>query len=163
VISPPPDVSESPRRHSTRHRSRQRDRILSWLQATDSHPTAAEIHEALLPELSALSLGTVYRNLEVLVADGDVEEVPSAVGAKRYDGNVEPHHHFNCERCGRILDVDIPVPSGLTRRLARESGLRANRVQISFTGLCAACTEAPECHEESLNNQNQEEGKTWVT
>jgi len=116
-----------------------------------------------LPELSALSLGTVYRNLEVLVADGEIEEVPSAVGATRYDGNVEPHHHFNCERCGRILDVDIPVPSGLTRRLARASGLRARRVQISFTGLCAACTETTECHEESLNNQNQEEGKTWVT
>jgi Fur family peroxide stress response transcriptional regulator len=140
VTSTPLDVSEPARRH----RSRQRDRIRSWIQGTDTHPTAAEIHEALLPELSALSLGTVYRNLEVLIATGEVDEVPNSLGATRYDGNVEPHHHFNCERCGRILDVDIPVPRGLTRRLVRERGLRSSRVRISFFGLCATCTADPE-------------------
>ena len=68
-----PCVTSTPQDHATslrRHHSHQRDRIRSWIQQTDSHPTAAEIHEALLPEMSALSLGTVYRNLEVLVAAG---------------------------------------------------------------------------------------------
>ena len=92
--------------------------------------------------MSALSLGTVYRNLEVLVAEGEIDEVPGSMGATRYDGNVEPHHHFNCERCGRILDVDLPLPRGLTRRLADDHGLRANRVRISFFGHCPDCTES---------------------
>jgi Fur family peroxide stress response transcriptional regulator len=88
VTSTPQDVSASPRRH----RSRQRDRIRSWIQQTDTHPTAAAIYEALSPEMSALSLGTVYRNLEILVAEGEIDEVPCSIGAARYDGNVEPHH-----------------------------------------------------------------------
>ena len=133
----PPDAGAVPRRH----RSRQRDRIRRWIQQTDTHPTAAEIHEALRPEMEALSLGTVYRNLEVLVAEGEVDEVPCAVGATRYDGNVEPHHHFNCEACGRILDVEMPLPRGLARRLANEHGLRPSRVRIDFFGLCPTCAE----------------------
>lgn len=135
----PPTVAAPARRH----RSRQRERILAWLRATDRHPSAAEIYAALLPEIPALSLGTVYRNLEVLVAEGAIDEVPCATGAARYDGNIEPHHHFNCERCGRILDVDVPVPRGLTKRLAGEHGLRSQRVRISFFGLCPTCDGAP--------------------
>jgi Fur family peroxide stress response transcriptional regulator len=155
VTSTPLNVADEPRRH----RSRQRDRIRSWIRDTDTHPTAAEIHAALLPEMSSLSLGTVYRNLEVLVAAGEVDEVPSAVGAARYDGNVEPHHHFDCERCGRILDVEIPVNRGLTRRLAREQGLQASRVRISFYGLCATCADGSDSEERSLNDPNSNNQK----
>jgi len=97
--------------------------------------------------MSALSLGTVYRNLEILVESREVDEVPSAVGATRYDGNVEPHHHFNCEECGRIVDVEIPVSRGWTRRLERERGLRASRVRISFFGLCTTCADESEADE----------------
>jgi Fe2+ or Zn2+ uptake regulation protein len=122
-----------------RHRSLQRDRILAWLRGTDTHPTAGEIHGGLLSELSDLSLGTVYRNLEVLVAEGAVEEVACAGGAARYDANLEPHHHFHCEHCGRIDDVDLPAPRGLSNRLANSHGLRARRVSISFFGLCPQC------------------------
>jgi len=118
--------------------------MLAWLRSTDSHPTAAEIHAALLPELPALSLGTVYRNLELLVREGAIDEVASAAGAARYDGNVAPHHHFNCEGCGNILDVDLPAPRGLARRLAGSHGLRAREVRISYFGLCEACEAARE-------------------
>jgi Fe2+ or Zn2+ uptake regulation protein len=137
VNAAPPDSSAPPRRK----RSRQRDRILDWLRSTDVHPTAAQIHAALSPDMPSLSLGTVYRNLEVLVADGEVDEVSSATGAARYDGNLEPHHHFNCERCGRILDVEISIPRSLTRRLASEHGLRARRVRLSCFGLCPECDD----------------------
>jgi Fe2+ or Zn2+ uptake regulation protein len=115
--------------------------MLEWLRATDTHPTAAEIHAGLVSEIPSLSLGTVYRNLDVLVADGDIDEVPSGIGAARYDGNVEPHHHFNCESCGRIVDIDLPIPRTLTRRLAEDHGLRANRVRLSFFGICQECED----------------------
>jgi Fe2+ or Zn2+ uptake regulation protein len=137
VSSAPQDSSAPPRRN----RSRQREAILRWVQQSDSHPTAADIHRALLPKTSTLSLGTVYRNLEILVADGQVDEVPSAVGATRYDGNVSPHHHFNCDQCGQIFDVDLREPPGLTRRLEDEHGLQASRLRISFSGDCPACAE----------------------
>jgi Fe2+ or Zn2+ uptake regulation protein len=150
VTETPPVVPASPRRK----RSRQRDRILAWLRATDIHPNAAEIHAALQPEIPALSLGTVYRNLEVLAAEGEIEEVPSAAGSARYDANLEPHHHFNCDGCGRILDVDLPVPRGLARRLAGEHGLRSRRVRISFFGLCPACESSSQAASEARRSLN---------
>jgi Fe2+ or Zn2+ uptake regulation protein len=139
VSLPPPTAR--PRR---RNRSRQRERLLAWLRGTDSHPTAAEIHAALAPGNPRLSIATVYRNLDVLVAEGSVDAVAGAGPALRYDANPLPHHHFVCERCGRILDLHGPRPANLARRLAREQGLRAHRVRLDFYGSCPDCLQAPE-------------------
>lgn len=130
-----PPVSDAPRRHH----SRQRERLLSYLRAVRSHPTAAQIHAALLPRIPALALATVYRNLEILVSEGLVTAVPSASGALRFDGNLTPHDHFECEACARILDVPSEDPRRSMKRLARRHGLQARRVQISFSGLCPQC------------------------
>jgi Fe2+ or Zn2+ uptake regulation protein len=133
-VKPSPPES-APRRHQTR----QRARILEWLRLTESHPTAAQTHEALMRELPNLSLGTVYRNLEVLVSEGLVDEVPSAGGGVRYDGNPKPHHHFICDACGAIDDLHLQAPPELARKLRRARGLTARRIRIDFFGLCEAC------------------------
>ena len=122
-----------------RHQTRQRARILAWLRETDSHPTAAQTYEALVRELPNLSLGTVYRNLEVLVSEGAVEEVPWAGGGVRYDGNPKPHHHFICESCGAIDDLHLQAPPELARKLRRARGRTARRIHIDFYGLCESC------------------------
>jgi Fe2+ or Zn2+ uptake regulation protein len=115
--------------------------VLEWLRSSDRHPTAAQIHRALESEMPSLSLGTVYRNLEVLVAEGQVDEVPVAGGAARYDANVDPHHHFTCEECRQIVDVEVRVPRGISSRLEDDHGLRARKVSISFYGLCPECEQ----------------------
>ena len=99
---PLPPARTEPRR---RNHSRQREEILARLRSDPSHPTAAQLHGALQRELPKLSLGTVYRNLEILVADGAVRTVRGAPGGTRYDGNAGPHDHFICERCRSITDV----------------------------------------------------------
>ena len=124
--------------HPRRHRTRQRELILEFLRASEEHPTAAQTHRALLRRMPHLSLGTVYRNLEILVSEGVVEEVPSAGGA-RYDGNPKPHHHFICERCGAIDDLHLVAPRSLAQKLRRARGRRASRIKIDFFGLCEAC------------------------
>ena len=124
-----------------RHRSRQRESILDWLRESASHPTAAEIHAALLPRFPRLSVGTVYRNLDLLVCDGEIEIVRGAGAPLRYDGNPTPHHHFICERCGRICDLELPTPPSLARRLQRDHGLSVRRTRIEFTGPCPACAD----------------------
>ncbi len=115
---------------------------MGWLRTTESHPTAAQIHSGLADDFAGLSLGTVYRNLEVLVGQGRVKAVRSAAGAVRYDGNPEPHHHFICEACAGILDVPFGEPRGLRSRLERESNLRVRRVSIDFFGLCGHCEDS---------------------
>lgn len=144
--SAPQPVSASPRRN----RSRQRQAILDWVQQSDAHPTAAEIHEALLPKSVSLSLGTVYRNLDVLVAAGEVDEVAIVGGATRYDGNISPHHHFNCDRCGQIFDVNLREPRGLRQRLESDHGFSSTHLRISFFGSCPDCTQ----HKEAKKDTN---------
>ena len=122
-----------------RHQTRQRARILEWLRTSESHPTAAQTHEALVRELPSLSLGTVYRNLEVLVSEGLIDEVPCAGGGLRYDGNPKPHHHFICDACGAIDDLHLQAPAELARKLRRARGRTARRIRIDFFGLCEAC------------------------
>jgi Fe2+ or Zn2+ uptake regulation protein len=127
-----------PERSPRRHRTRQRELILEFLRASEEHPTAAQTHRALRRRLPSLSLGTVYRNLEVLVSEGVVDEVPAAGGA-RYDGNPKPHHHFICERCGAIDDLHLVAPRSLAQKLRRARGRKASRIRIDFFGLCEAC------------------------
>ena len=134
VKSGPPEPAKR------RHQSRQRARILAWLRETESHPTAAQTHEALARELPNLSLGTVYRNLELLVSEGVIEEVPSS-GGMRYDGNLRPHHHFICESCGTIDDVHLHAPAALARKLRRARRRTARRIHIDFYGFCESCEQ----------------------
>ena len=137
-------MPETPQR---RNRTRQRELILEHLRASDAHPTAAQTHAALLRRIPNLSLGTVYRNLEVLVQEGLVEELPAAGGA-RYDGNPKQHHHFICEACGAIDDLHLQAPPSLAQKLRRARGRTASRVRIDFFGLCEACEShaEPEAH-----------------
>src|SRR5262245_53016785 len=77
--------------------------VLEVVRATDSHPTAELVHRMVRRRLPRVSLGTVYRNLRLLVAEGLVKEVPGPHA--RFDGNTSEHHHFTCLHCGRIADV----------------------------------------------------------
>ena len=113
--------------------------MLEWIRSTDTHPTAAQVHDALAGDIPNLSLGTVYRNLQVLVDQALVTPVAVSGGPARYDGNTEPHHHFVCDRCGSIADVEMPEPRGLRKRLRDRHHLEATRVSIDFHGVCRAC------------------------
>ncbi len=114
--------------------------MLELLRSTSSHPTAAWLHARLLREFPQLSLATVYRNLEVLVGEGELEEVPVPGGPSRYDARLGAHHHFTCERCGRIDDLELSLPLDLASRVRRRYRLAPRRFRIDFYGLCRACT-----------------------
>src|SRR5882672_7526392 len=73
--------------------------VLDVVRATESHPTAEWVHQMVRRRLPRVSLGTVYRNLRLLVAEGLVNELPGPHA--RFDGNISEHHHFTCVACGR--------------------------------------------------------------
>jgi len=115
--------------------------VLEVVRATDAHPTAETVHRMVRRRLPRVSLGTVYRNLRLLVAEGLVKELhgPHA----RFDGNTSEHHHFTCLWCGRILDVDGPLTEphsrALCSRVAARGGFSVTHHRIEFYGRCAAC------------------------
>jgi Fe2+ or Zn2+ uptake regulation protein len=115
--------------------------VLEVVRGTASHPTAEAVHRLVQRRLPRVSLGTVYRNLRLLVSQGLVNELPGPQA--RFDGNTSEHHHFTCLGCGRIVDVAGPLTEPhsrvLCRRVAAQGGFSVIHHRIEFYGRCAEC------------------------
>ncbi|MBN1698981.1 MAG: transcriptional repressor [Spirochaetales bacterium] len=122
-------------------RSRQRDKILALLRSTASHPTADWLYGRLKDEFPHLSLGTVYRNLNILIRQGLVKKIDFGSTFDRFDANIDRHYHFVCERCGTVIDLAIPFDEGLNERVASVTPFTVTRHRIEFYGMCDQCKE----------------------
>lgn len=121
-----------------RRRSRQRELVFEAVAATDTHPTAEWVHTRVRRRLPRISLGTVYRNLQLLVAEGRLRSWTRG-RTTRYDADVAPHDHFCCRRCGLLLDLErAPRQFGEERRL-RASGHLIEESVLEFVGICRRC------------------------
>jgi Fur family peroxide stress response transcriptional regulator len=115
----------------------QRYAVMSFLMDHHEHPTAAEIYEAVNRVDPRSSRATTYNNLNDLVEAGLVRQVASEGRAARYDAKGEQHHHFICDRCGNVEDLDwyeLPQPASasLGRRVVRDT-------ELIVRGLCTQC------------------------
>ena len=120
-------------------RSRQRERILTLLRSTDSHPTANWLFGKLKKEFPRLSMGTIYRNIGILVHQGLIGRIAFGSTFDRLDANVGGHYHFICERCEAVIDLNIPPERGLDKRVPISEGFEVHRHAVEFYGLCPRC------------------------
>ena len=120
-------------------RSKQRDQILELLRSTGIHPTASWIYDNLKNEFPDLSMGTVYRNLNILIEQGLVKKIDFGSTFDRFDANIGPHYHFICENCGSIIDLELPIDDELNEMINNFTNFKANRHRIEFFGLCDSC------------------------
>lgn len=121
--------------------SRQRESIKHYLAATKEHPTADMVYMHVKQEFPNISLGTVYRNLNLLTNIGEAVKISTPDGGDRFDGRLEPHNHFLCKKCGRLLDLDLNMKSiHEVNRLAAENfdGMIESS-SILFYGECSDC------------------------
>jgi len=98
--------------------TRQRASIYSYLRSTTSHPTAEQVFAAVREVIPHISLGTVYKALEALVAAGVAARVEGGNGPTRYDGRSEPHYHYRCPETGRVCDLPLPYDPQFMDKLA---------------------------------------------
>jgi Fur family transcriptional regulator, peroxide stress response regulator len=110
---------------------------MACLMECNRHPTAAEIFEAVNRVDPRSSRATTYNNLRDLVQAGLVREVAVEGRAARFDAKGMRHHHFICDRCGKVEDVEwyeVPRPASrsLGKRIVRE-------YELIFRGFCAKC------------------------
>ena len=119
--------------------SRQRELIYEALRQTDQHPTAEMVYQWLKPTNPSLSLGTVYRNLNLLADEGAIRRMPFPV--ERYDANTAPHPHFCCETCGGVYDLDLPYDAALDRQALAASGHDVQGHEVVFHGVCTNCKQ----------------------
>ena len=122
-----------------RRNTRQRQVVLEELKKLSSHPTAAEVYEIARRRLPKLSLGTVYRNLELLAADGAIQRLAISGTESRFDGDPERHHHVRCVRCGRVDDVHGVPPDLVKARFRSLNGYDIIGHRLEFAGICPAC------------------------
>ena len=120
--------------------SHQRERIYKAVQSSHAHPTAEAVYSQLKPEMPRLSLGTVYRNLRQMAAEGRLAEVDGPVA--RFDACLAPHTHFRCTDCGAVMDLDLPYDPALDALAARD-GCTVTGHSLCFTGLCPQCGAEP--------------------
>ena len=129
-----------------RKHSGKRDAILRVIQSTQTHPGAQWVYEQLKPAIPGLSLGTVYRNINVFREEGRVVSVGVVDGEERFDARVEPHPHFVCEKCGAVLDLTGEIQSELDTKLSLEiPGCTIDTRKTVFYGLCKACSASQIC------------------
>jgi Fe2+ or Zn2+ uptake regulation protein len=120
----------------------QRRVILDELSRLHGHPTAREVFRRARRRLPRVSLGTVYRNLELFSQRGLIRTVELSASERRYDAEIYHHDHVRCIRCGRIENAPIEHLDGLEEELAERSGYEIVGHRLEFEGICPACRSA---------------------
>ena len=120
--------------------SHQRERIYQAVRSSHAHPTAEAVYSQLKPEMPRLSLGTVYRNLRQMAAEGRLAEVDGPVA--RFDACLTPHTHFRCTGCGAVMDLELPYDPALDAQAAKECCTVTGH-SLCCTGLCPQCDAGP--------------------
>ena len=125
--------------------SRQREAILDYLCHTTSHPTAEEVYTHIQSIYPNISLGTVYRNLALLVEHGQALKIQGDE-CDHFDGQTKLHYHFLCDACHRVYDVEMPPFSLLEHDAACRFPGKIRGHNVLFYGVCDNC----------MNNQQPE-------
>lgn len=121
--------------------TRQRKVILEELLKQNAHPSADEIYQMVRRRMPRISLGTVYRNLEILAQMGKIQKLELSGALKRYDWNTNKHYHIRCVRCDRVDDAPIAPLNQLENDLYGATVFEIIGHNLEFTGLCPECSK----------------------
>lgn len=119
--------------------SKQRELIYKQVMDFPVHPTADEVYSALKVENPNLSLGTVYRNLNLLSENGMLMKIHIADGSDRFDGRTDDHYHMICDSCSKVYDVEIEDMFDLSNKISKKYGYSLTAITLTLRGLCTCC------------------------
>ena len=120
--------------------SRQRESIKNFLSTRKDHPTADAVYMNIRKEYPNISLGTVYRNLDILCKLGKLAKVGRMDGPEAFDRNPQPHYHLCCTRCGAVVDLPVPYMEHVDQT-ARNMGCKVTAHRLILDGLCPQCAK----------------------
>ena len=130
--------------------SRQREMILNYLNDTKTHPSADQVFQYVKSEIPNISLGTIYRNLNLLTELGTIQRITTNDGIEHYDATTEPHYHLYCKGCGCIIDMDMPNMPEIEKLAERYFDGVIDGHTTLFFGYCKECYEV--CQFKNNNN-----------
>jgi Fe2+ or Zn2+ uptake regulation protein len=132
----------------------QRTVILEEIRKVNTHPTADEVYEMVRKRLPRISLGTVYRNLEILSMCGLIQKIGPVSSQMRFDGNPQNHYHIRCIYCGRVEDAPIKMINTLDQEVRAVSDYTILGHRLEFIGVCPACRKKMD----RISQRNHEKG-----
>lgn len=124
---------------STLKYSRQREAIKEYLTSTLAHPTADTVYMHVKEEFPNISLGTVYRNLNLLADLGEAAKIITPDGGVRFDSHTHPHYHFCCKSCSKVIDMDMDTLGELNELASKNFNGYIDSHTILFYGICGDC------------------------
>ena len=116
--------------------TKQRRLITDILRQQQGHLTAEQVYLAAKQEMPSIAMGTVYRNLGLMVEAGELRRVRIPDEPDRFDCILQPHEHMICERCGEVRDVTLDDLTGL---LSERIGARVTSYELSIRYVCPDC------------------------
>lgn len=122
----------------------QRLAIYQTLAGDDTHPGAEDIYRRIKPDIPSLSLGTVYRTLELFEEHSLVTRVHAFSDQARFDANLDAHHHLVCVRCRRVIDFEDSRLEELPVQPGSVDGFHVLSHRIHLLGYCRNCQSASE-------------------
>ena len=136
--------------------TKQRQIVLEELRKLDSHPTASDLYDNVRRRMPRISLGTVYRNLELMAGMGLVRKLEIGGGGSRFDGNPAHHHHVRCVECQCVDDVH-DLPGDPEKNAHGElDGYRILGYHLEFFGICPRCREQRRVNEGATEREKEE-------
>lgn len=128
--------------HDTKQRrqTRQQAAVANALDERGDFTSAQDLHATLRSEGTSVGLATVYRALQAMAADGEVDVLRTDDGEAVYRRcSSGHHHHLVCRECGRTVEVEGPAVERWANRVSAEHGFTDVTHQMEIFGVCAQC------------------------
>ena len=122
-----------------RRNTKQKQIILDTLRTNKTHPTISEIYEKVSKEYPKIGQATVYRNVNELSQNNQIEKIADLNGNFHYDGNPVKHIHLLCKNCNKIYDIFDFAETELIQKVSHDNEISIDKVNITLEGLCKNC------------------------
>ncbi|MGN1393001.1 MAG: transcriptional repressor [Succinivibrionaceae bacterium] len=119
--------------------SKQRELIYDYLLKSKAHPSAEMIYKDLSKNHPNLSLGTVYRNLNLLLTLGKIQLISTVNNVERYDARCDTHAHFICNKCNAVIDIQNMDTEAVLNACCLEKDNNVTSINLVFSGICKNC------------------------
>ncbi len=121
--------------------TKQRQAVLRVIRESDEHPTANQVFDDARRLLPGISFATIYNSLRYLKEKGLIGEVRFGTDTNRYDRKLTRHDHALCNNCGKLVDLELPLPDGLLEEASDRSKFKAESFELTLRGLCPECSK----------------------
>ncbi len=121
--------------------TKQREVVLQVIRDAEEHLTANEVFDRAKQLLPTISFATVYNSLRFLKDAGHIGEISFGNGASRFDALTSRHDHAICTNCGKLVDMEIELPSEIVKLATKFSKFKLESIELTLRGLCPECNK----------------------